>query len=247
MGSTDDRPHVGQGLQVGVDVDRVEDAEELLADLGASAGRAADHLVVEDAAVDAAHEDEIADLRDVHAGGQQIDGDDVFRAAGRCGTMRIFGRAACRRMPVIFCTRSCGCGPYSATSALRSSSTRMSAWSSRAAKISVLPRRVGRDFARQRLGDDAVEFARVDPLVELVDFEIDLVGRREQVDLAGARVENLDLLAGFEGDAGLGQRGDDPARRQMVDQLAVNHGLAVAVAEDRRAEDLASYAGPGWR
>src|SRR5439155_1375960 len=56
------------------------DAEELLADLWRRPRRAADHLVIEDAAVDPAHEDKVADFRDVDAGGQQIHGDDVFRA-----------------------------------------------------------------------------------------------------------------------------------------------------------------------
>ena len=52
----------------------------LLADLVAAPRRAADHLVVEDAAVDPAHEDEVGDRRHVDAGGQQIDRHDIFRA-----------------------------------------------------------------------------------------------------------------------------------------------------------------------
>ena len=75
-----DRPHVADLLQVRVDVDRIEDAEILLADLVAAARRAADHLVVEDAAVDPADEDQVGDRRHVDAGGEQIDGHDIFRA-----------------------------------------------------------------------------------------------------------------------------------------------------------------------
>ena len=58
-------PYVRQFLEVGVDVDGVEDAEILLADLVAAPCRPTNHLIVEDAAVDAAHEDQIDDRRDV--------------------------------------------------------------------------------------------------------------------------------------------------------------------------------------
>ena len=98
---------------------------------------------------------------------------------------------------------------------------------------------VGRAFARDGLGDGAVEGARVDLLVELGDLEVDLVLEVEQVDLPGARIDDIDLLALVEADPGLAERGGDPARRAMVDQLAVDHGLAVAVVKHRRAEDLA--------
>ena len=50
--------------------------------------------------------------------------------------------------------------------------------------------------------------------------------------------ERLDGLARLEGDAGGAERGLDQVRRIMVDQPAVDHRLAVAVAVDRLAEDL---------
>ena len=75
------RLHLGQVLQGFVDVDRVEDAEGLLADLVAQARRAAEHLLEEDAAVDPAQEHEVADLGHVDAGGQQVDGDRDVRIA----------------------------------------------------------------------------------------------------------------------------------------------------------------------
>ena len=73
--------HGGQALQGFVDLHRVEDAEGLLADLVAQAGGAAEHLVEQDAAVDAAQEHEVADLGHVHAGGEQVHRDRDVRVA----------------------------------------------------------------------------------------------------------------------------------------------------------------------
>src|SRR5262249_48168721 len=67
-----DRLHGGQTLQGFVDLYRVEDPKSLLANLVAPAGGAAKHLVEKDAAIDAAQEHEVADLRHVHAGGEQV-------------------------------------------------------------------------------------------------------------------------------------------------------------------------------
>ena len=67
--------HVGQVLEVRIEVHGVEDAEGLLADVGAEPCRPADHLLVEDAAVHTPQEDQVGDRGHVDAGGQQVDGD----------------------------------------------------------------------------------------------------------------------------------------------------------------------------
>jgi hypothetical protein len=72
-------PHLGQALQVRVKVDRVEDAERLLPDLRALAGRAAQHLLVQDATVDPAEEHEVGDAGQVDARGEEIDRDGDLR------------------------------------------------------------------------------------------------------------------------------------------------------------------------
>ena len=59
-----------------------------------------------------------------------------------------------------------------------------------------------------------------------------------EVDLAGAGIDDFDLLVLLEGDASAGQLRLDADRRLVVDQEAINHGLAVGVGEDRIAEDL---------
>ena len=59
-----------------------------------------------------------------------------------------------------------------------------------------------------------------------------------KVDPAGPGVEDFDLLARVEGDARAGQLGLDADRRLVVDEPAVDHGLAIGIGEDRIAEDL---------
>ena len=49
-------------------------------------------------------------------------------------------------------------------------------------------------MARQLLGDHAIEGDGDDLLVEVLDVEVDLVRRVGEIDLAGAGVENFDLL-----------------------------------------------------
>jgi hypothetical protein len=71
----DQRLHGVDGLQRGVQIDRVVDLEHGFADVVAAAGGAADHLLVQDARAHAAHEHEVADGGHVDAGGEQIDGD----------------------------------------------------------------------------------------------------------------------------------------------------------------------------
>ena len=75
LGFDHHRLHGGHVLQRFVDLHGVEDAEGLLADLVAQARGAAEHLVEQDAAVDPAQEDEVADLGHVDAGGEQVHGD----------------------------------------------------------------------------------------------------------------------------------------------------------------------------
>ncbi len=69
------RLHVGEVLEMRIEVHGIEDAEHLLANLGAKPRRAADHLLIEDAAVDPPQEHEIGDRRHVDAGGEKIDRD----------------------------------------------------------------------------------------------------------------------------------------------------------------------------
>ena len=69
-GLHDDRLHLGEILQVRIEIDGVENAEGLLADLRALSRRAPQHLLVEDAAIHPAQEDEVFDARNVNASGK---------------------------------------------------------------------------------------------------------------------------------------------------------------------------------
>ena len=64
--------HVRELLQGLVDPHRIKDAEVGLVDCITKTGGAADHLVVEDAAVHAPQEHDVADCWHIHAGAEQI-------------------------------------------------------------------------------------------------------------------------------------------------------------------------------
>ena len=90
----------------------------------------------------------------------------------------------------------------------------------------------------QFLGNHPIELGRDHLLVELLDLEADFIGRMGQIDFACPRVQKVELLVLLEHDAGARQRGLDPHRRLVIDQVAVNDGLPVGVGEDRIAEDV---------
>ncbi len=94
------------------------------------------------------------------------------------------------------------------------------------------------DVPGELLRDHTVELLRDDAAVEGVHLERHVVGSDRQVDVLGERVEERQVLALLEHDAGLGKRRLDPDRGLLVDQPAVHHGLAEAIGEDRPAEDL---------
>ena len=231
-----DRAHVGQVLQMRIEIDGIEDAEGLLADLVATPGRPAQHLFVEDAAVDAAQKHEVRDLGDIDPGGQQIDGDgdlrqvvvaigadqpaDLIDAAGDLADGGVLDLAVARLerlLQLIDDDVGMGVG---------------------GGKEQGLARQVRIDVLCQLLGHDPVEVDRHDLLIEGIDLEVDLVRNMGQVDLAGSGIEQLDLLALAEMNPGLREGGGDLDRRLMVDQVAVDDRLAVGVGVNRIAEDL---------
>ncbi|MBA3947067.1 MAG: hypothetical protein H0X37_21205 [Herpetosiphonaceae bacterium] len=65
--------HRGEMLKIRVDIDGVKNAEGFLVDLIAAAGGAAQHLLVEDTAVDPTQEHNVLDRRHVDAGREQVD------------------------------------------------------------------------------------------------------------------------------------------------------------------------------
>ena len=67
-----DRLHIGQVLKVRVEVHGIENPENLLADLRTQTRRPPDHLLIEDAAVHAAQEDEVRDCGHINAGCEEI-------------------------------------------------------------------------------------------------------------------------------------------------------------------------------
>ena len=74
-----DRLHIGEVLQMRVEIDGVEDAEHFLANFGALPCGPADHLFIKNATVDPAQEHEIGDGGHIDAGRQKIDCDSNLR------------------------------------------------------------------------------------------------------------------------------------------------------------------------
>ena len=75
LGVFDQGLHGVDGLQRGVQIDGGVNLEHGFADGVTPAGGAANHLLAQDARLDAAQEHEVADGGHVDAGGEQIDGD----------------------------------------------------------------------------------------------------------------------------------------------------------------------------
>jgi hypothetical protein len=66
-------------FKAGIEIDRVEDAEDFLTDLITPAGRAAEHLLIENAAVHPPDEHKVRDLGNVDACRKKIDGHGDLR------------------------------------------------------------------------------------------------------------------------------------------------------------------------
>ena len=97
---------------------------------------------------------------------------------------------------------------------------------------------VGVDVAGQLGADDAVEVLGEHALVEAVDLDVHLVLEVHEVEGVRLLIEHLHLRAGRPADAVLGELGDDACGGLVIDEAAIDDGLAVRVAEGRLAEDL---------
>ena len=197
--------HGGQALQGFVDLHRVEDAKSLLADLVAQAGGAAEHLVEQDAAVDAAQEHEVADLGHVHAGGEQVHRDRdvgvalVLVAADQL--QRLVGSAGDLDDGIVV-----DAAVVLLEGLLEQVHDQVGVGVVDAEDERLLARR-GVEFLRQELAHDAVEGFGDDFAVEVLDVELDLVGGGEEVELVAVRVVHLHLFSHLPDDAGRGELG----------------------------------------
>ena len=100
----------------------------------------------------------------------------------------------------------------------------------------------GVDLLGQLLADDAVEVLVDDAPVEALDLEVELVLELGGLDLAGGKVQGLDLLALGELNAVAAEQRLVADGRLVVDEPVVDDGLAVRVGEDGLAEDLRGVA-----
>ena len=84
-------------------------------------------------------------------------------------------------------------------------------------------------------------------LLKLSTSKFEFVFQFGGLDLAGAQVEGLDLLALGELDAVLAEQGLVADGRLVVDEPVVGHGLAVRVGEDRACRRFRWCGAPAWR
>ncbi len=183
-----------------------------------------------------AQEYEVADLRHVDAGGEQIDGDGDARQAlvlvAQDGLIRFVGaagdlhhRLVVERSPDLLQRFSQQLHDQIGVMIV-------------GAEDQGFLLAGGVDLPGQFVADDAVESGGDDQAVEGVDLEIELVGQGGGVHRAGRGLDDLDLFALVEVDALLGEQGDETDRRFVVDQPAVDYRFAVAVGVDRTSEDV---------
>ena len=74
--------------------------------------------------------------------------------------------------------------------------------------------------------------------VEALYLDLDLVRSSEKLDLAALRLVDGDFLSSLPDNAALRELCRDLHRGLMVDQVAIDHGLPIAVGVDGRAKDL---------
>ena len=90
----------------------------------------------------------------------------------------------------------------------------------------------------QVVADDFVERPGDDLAIEVLHLQLDLIGRVEEFDLLAASVVKLDLFTYAPCHAVGGELRMNLHRRLVVHKVAIDHGFAVAVGVDGRAEYL---------
>ena len=237
----DHRLHFRKGLDRLVLPYGVEDAEALLVDAGAAqirakARRPADHLVVEDAAVDPAQKGQVDDVWHVNASGEQIDGDGDLRqrivaepADHGAGPINAAGNLAHQHLVLLAVARLERGGERV------DHHVRMPIGGREHQRLSRL---AGVDMGGELFTHDISEGPGDDAAVEALDLETDVVGGDSQVHLSRERVEKRQLFAGAEMNAVARQLRLDTDRRFLIDEPSIDDRLAQPIGEDRPAEYL---------
>ena len=238
------RLHSVDALQGGVDVHRVVDAEDGLADLVAAAGGAADHLLVENPRFDPAHEHQIADARHVDAGGKQVHGD------GDVGIALVLVLLD-QLVDLVALAGDLGHGGLAVFTAVQIAEGGIEQALDHigvqvgGAEDQRLLITEGVEFLNQLLADDPVEVLVDHAAVEGIDFEVEFVVQLGGFDGAGLGVDHLDLCAFLEADAVLRQQGFIADWWLVVDQPVIRDGFAVGIGIYRLAEDFAGVSRRG--
>src|SRR5689334_11158702 len=88
-----------------------------------------------------------------------------------------------------------------------------------------------------------VERLSNDGAVEVIDFEIDVVRQDFRADHAAGDVNVFDYFFTNKMNTSMTQGRTDANWWLVIDEIAINHGFAVGVGEDGRAEDVSGVHG----
>ncbi len=236
--------HGADVLQRGVDVDRIINLEYGFADLIASAGGAADHLLVQDPRTDAAQEDQMANPGHVDAGGEQVYGN---RNAGETLVLvvldelrdfvRSAGDLAHRRFVVVFAVHLL---EGIVEQALDHVGVQIGGAKDHCLFIA---ERV--DLLRQLPANDLVESLGDHALVEALHVEAEFIVQLGYFDFTGGEIDGADRLALFKLNAVLREQCFIAYRRLVVNQPVIGHGFAIGIREHRFAENIRGVLGWG--
>src|SRR5262249_7390195 len=97
-------------------------------------------------------------------------------------------------------------------------------------------RKIGIDVPGELFGHGSIEGDGNNRFIKFVDLELDFIWSVGKVDLAGAGIYELELLAFFKCDSRLAECRCDLNRWFMIDEVTVHDPLAIGIFKNRGSE-----------
>ena len=72
----------------------------------------------------------------------------------------------------------------------------------------------------------------------MLDFEINLIGKRDRFHLAGRGMDEIDRIITHEVDTAFRELGGNPDGRLVIVEKAVDYGFTVGIGEDWFSENV---------
>lgn len=246
--------HGVDGFQRFIDTNRVVDLKMGFMDFGTEPGRTAQHLFKQDTGFYPAQEDQIGDLRDINACGQQINGDRnagiplILKALD--GLLNLLGVSAAYAAGDLH--NGIVVHPVFRVEILEDIHNHIGVLvihcvdESFALLFRIFGVDVLSDFRQYRF----VEGTGNHSFIKLLHIEIQFIIQQFAVgNLSGQRIVNGNGIAGTVVDSLVPQTGVQIVRRIVIHQIAFNHRLPVGVLEYRLTENFGGLqsrcGGPG--